>query len=725
MPPEAIARVGDAWLRHGQAPTQLAFSGNGKFVATGSPNDRWVRIWDLANGKPRAHLTLAKNESLCALAMTEDGGKLHAVVQAENQTLHLREYDIFRSLETRRRLLSALPTESVVFQPDGKRVALARRGQVQVIDTRSMKELWRADRVGATEMEFSANGEKLAMLAVASGKIQICNAGSGRIECELAERGTAFSRPRFSHDGRRLAAWSSEQQRIRVWDIARQEIVGTIAANTPLCDLAFSPNGESVVGFSLSAPPTMWMVQANDAGKIGCEPMGGFSGWFSPDGKTLATTTQSGTLTLLDAKTLAAVTISPREILSPTPSTFTTNGRRLLVEYFQSWIDHPTEGDDPSRDYSPGTGQLETTLASAGDRSAVSADRTRIARCTAEERVSGKFSIEFLDAQSREPCGRIELKQRARRPAFSPDGKVIYAATTDKIVHGWDVATGQEVMRTVEPQTGYVSRLIVSASGKHIATAQSVSGPGTRRESIRVFDSRTGEQVFAANGSNGEPRVAFSPDGQLFGAVVSSERAGVPPSELRVWDTATGRERVSLSGYSGQPSFSPDGRTLAVNQDDGVVLIELTTAKARHAFQHHGKVEPAISWRADGRVLAASSPEAPVYLWDVAGDRTGAMPVWESQQNDRRWLSLVESDFASAFGALRQLWASPKQAVEFLRERMNEMVEARVASRGCEALEMIRNEDAMNLLAVWSAGEASRPLTIEAKASLKRLRTIH
>jgi hypothetical protein len=219
----------------------------------------------------------------------------------------------------------------------------------------------------------------------------------------------------------------------------------------------------------------------------------------------------------------------------------------------------------------------------------------------------------------------------------------------------------------------------------------------------------------------GEPRIAFSADGRYFAAIVSSERSGAPPSELRVWETATGRERLSLPGYIGQPSFSPDARTLAINQDDGVVLIELASAKTRHAFQHHGPVEPAISWRGDGRVLASSSPEAPVYLWDVCGDRTGARPGWEKQHDENRWLSLVNAEPTNAFGALRELWANPSEAVEFLKERMTDKADARLASRGCEALEMIRNTEALKLLTAWATGKPQAALTIEAKESLKRL----
>ena len=141
--------------------------------------------------------------------------------------------------------------------------------------------------------------------------------------------------------------------------------------------------------------------------------------------------------------------------------------------------------------------------------------------------------------------------------------------------------------------------------------------------------------------------------------------------------------------------------------DHGVVLIELATGQVRHEFQHHGKVEPALAWQADGRVLAAASPEAPVYLWDIVGNRTGNPVEWNPANDDVRWANLCDSDASAAFRSLRQLWAHPDRAVAFLKARISRSVDARVASRVCEALELIRTPDARALLVKWAASSAT------------------
>ena len=207
----------------------------------------------------------------------------------------------------------------------------------------------------------------------------------------------------------------------------------------------------------------------------------------------------------------------------------------------------------------------------------------------------------------------------------------------------------------------------------------------------------------------------------MFAATTVSHDPTTSAPEVSVWDSATGKLKLGLPGFDGQPAFSPDCRTLAVTHQNGVVLIEVATGQARHEFRHHGQVEPAIAWRSDGRVLATASSEAPVYLWDVVGDKTGPSPAWKPENDDRRWSALCQPDAPAAFQVLRQLWTHPTKAVAFLRAHSWTTANARVASRVCEALEMIATPEAKRLLALWAEHERTTALAHEATSSLRRL----
>ncbi|HKB05018.1 MAG TPA: sigma-70 family RNA polymerase sigma factor [Gemmataceae bacterium] len=743
LPHEAIARVGDPWLRHAATPDRMAFSGDGRILAGVGVGDRWVRVWDVAKGSHRNHLPLELGANPLALGLSEDGNTLLAVITvAGTRMTQLREYDTFRGLETRRRKLADGPAATAAFSADAQKLALAGDRALRLIDSRTATDVWRAGLPAdmRVELAFAPTGRNVAVLGTGSDRVRVLDMRTGTVEAELADPGATLSSPTFSGDGSRLAAWRADRRRVRVWDLAARRVVHTIGPwSAGVVGLAFAPDGEVVAGFSGTPGPRATHVVLGPAVPPGGENqflydgVGGTAGRFSPDGGLLAVATHTGAVQLFDPKSRQRLTGTAGDPELPRPVAFSGDGSRLLVQGFQRWLEYPLTTDDPPRVFNPGAGPNEAWLLGAGDRAVVSPDRTMIARCTANDTTNGRkvgdYSIDLLDANSGKVRNRILLDRMARLPAFAPDGRTLYAVV-DKRPRGWDLATGREVMTAERTAGDVVSRLIVAPDGRHVATAE-MTFAEEKAESIRVWDAATGKQKFAASAARGRTLVAFSSDGKLFAASVRPDRrpgTTVPrPDEpvnaelVRVWDVATGSERVTFIGFGGQPAFSPDGRTLAVTQEDCVVLLELASGQPRHEFRHHGKVEPALAWRPDGRVLAAASSEAPLYLWDVVGDRTGTAAPWEFAQGEQRWSALQADDAARAFYALRQIWSNPVEAVRFLKARVTALVDARLAARACEGLEVLATADAKTLLTAWADGPSDAPLTREAKDSLRRL----
>ncbi len=381
------------------------------------------------------------------------------------------------------------------------------------------------------------------------------------------------------------------------------------------------------------------------------------------------------------------------------------------------WTEYPTTGDEPALTFDPGVVAGEPFYGQAGDRAAVSPDRSRMVRCTRVDQVAPVYNLVVIDTATRNELKRIPLPGRIRRPTFSPDGKIVYGVAADRRVHGWDLETGEEVMKGLRSAGDLVDRLYVSPDGRYVATAVLVLADVQQPNSIQVWDAKTGEAVLAAEAGFGRPYVAFAPDGKRVAATVAADpRQRTNAHELRVWDLATQERTATFADYDGQPAFSPDGRTLAVTRADHVVLLELATGRERHIFRHHGRVEPVLAWRPDGRVLAVASKEAPVYLWDVTGDRTGTQEWAAGSVAD-----LEKDDAPKAFAAVRRIWANPDKALPFLRERVTKTVTAATAARACEALELPATTGGVALLREWAAGSPDAPRTREAKESLRRL----
>ncbi len=719
LPPEALRRIGDPWLRHAARPTNLAFSGDGQLLAAGSPADHWIRVWDLADRRPRAHFRLRDDEVLANLSLSTDGRTLWTVIRmGQANATQVRAFDTFRGLEIRRFPACDSPPDASAFAPDGRHVVIASEGRVRSIDTATTHERWRADvELGEARIELVTTFDRVAIARPGSATITLLDAATGQSAGELSMgAGARFTLPSVSADGRRLAAQRLDKHEVVIWDLSTRTIVETRVPRTSLFGLAFAPAGDEVVGFT-NLGPVAWATSPGESRAPIRGAMGGRAGVFSPDGRRLAIATESGVVQLFDPKTGQADPISPGEILPPEPAEFSPDGSRLLVQVWMGWFDFPTNTDDPPNTLAPGAGANESFVMGALERAAVSPDRTRLVRCTCLDEIEKTFCLDVLDAKTGAELGRIAIPGRVRRPTFSPDGRIVYAVAQDKRVHGWDLATGQEVLVCQQSAGDLVYRLIVSPDGRYLASAVNVIADVQQPNSIRVWNAKTGALVLSADAGFNRPFIAFDPAGRRLAATVASAAGRASPAhEVRVWELETGAVSATFRNCDGQPAFSPDGRTLAITRDDTVVLQELTTGLERHTFRHHGKVEPALAWRPDGRVIAAASSEAPVYLWDVVGDRTTQV-AWNPATAEE----IDSPDASKAFQAVRRMWAHPARAVLWLKEQVPSSASLRSAVRACEALELPGTPDAIALLREWATGPTDAPRTREAKDSLRRL----
>lgn len=134
----------------------------------------------------------------------------------------------------------------------------------------------------------------------------------------------------------------------------------------------------------------------------------------------------------------------------------------------------------------------------------------------------------------------------------------------------------------------------------------------------------------------------------------------------------------SSSDLTDQAAFTPDGRTVflaterRLGEDKGVEHA-VETREVRTGERRWRAVLAAeclsLDVSADGRELLTAHPDAPVYLWDVFGEKSDPQPFPGPKRLRSAWAELAGSGEA-AFRAVRLLVQHPAAAVELLGEKL-------------------------------------------------------
>ncbi len=269
--------------------------------------------------------------------------------------------------------------------------------------------------------------------------------------------------------------------------------------------------------------------------------------------------------------------------------------------------------------------------------------------------------IELWDWKGRRHVGTLTNEGWPPVMAFSPDGKLIAAASLDRnkrpLISLWDVAT-RRIVRDL-PQSSGVTSLAFSPDGHRLATfhfdpvcnvwqfpdgavvTNFATGPsintdtriplfspdGTRlilgyhngtQSVLRSVDMQTGSSHEASATTEAFTSLAISPDGHLL-----ASGHGLSDVSIRLWNSHTCASLGRLEGHRGWVTklvFAPDGHTLfSASADQTIRAWSLEEGREIHCWRGHTEGITGLALSPDGQTLLSCSWDGSVRAWDAQG----------------------------------------------------------------------------------------------------------